>query len=68
MTLKCATLALVAEASGTVMGFKIKVLVNCEPLERGDLVTEPHGDKVKNAPKSFAAITIGQVLEKIKTS
>ena len=56
----------VAEVADVVMRFKIRILVNHEALERGDVLTRPERDErgcaVKRA-KPTARITPGDILK-----
>ena len=63
---KCAQMAAAAEDTDTVLGFRIRVLVNCDILKRGDLLTRPGHVAAKKAAKASGPITPGQVVKKIK--
>ena len=63
----CHKMAAAAEADDIVMRFKIRVLVNQEALNRGDLLTRPVKDEIECAekkPKTRARIKPGQLLQK----
>ena len=62
----CQKMAAAAEALDVVMRFKIRVLVNDEPLKRGDILTCPERDKMQCAEKPakpLARITPSQILK-----
>ena len=63
----CHKMAAAAEAEDIVMRFKIRVLVNQEALNRGDILTRPEKDKMDCAekqPKTRARITPSALLQK----
>ena len=60
-----APLAAVVEQDDTVMGFAIKVLVNCVDLKTGDLLTKPHVEKAAKAKSQPKPVTTEEVLKKL---
>ena len=62
-----APLAAVVERDDTVMGFTIKVLVNCVDLRKGDLLTKPPVEKAKKARDERKPVTTQEVLKQLKT-
>ena len=62
-----APLAAVVEKDDTVMGFTIKVLVNCVDLRKGDLLTKPPVEKAKKARDERKPVTTQEVLNKLSS-
>ena len=62
------TLAAVVENSDTMMGFTIKVLVNCVALKKGDLLTKAAIEKPKRALEAVKPVTTQQVLKRMRQS
>ena len=63
-----APLAAVVERDDTLMGFTIKVLVNCVDLKKGDLLTRPSVEKAKKVKDERRAVTTQEVLKRARTS
>ena len=61
-----APLAAVVEQDDTVMGFAIRVLVNCVDPKKGDLLTKPSVEKAKKPKDELKPVTTQQVLKKMK--
>ena len=59
-------LAAVVENSDTMMGFTIKVLVNCVALKKGDLLTKAAVEKTKRALDAAKPVTTQQVLKRMR--
>ena len=67
MAEKLAPLAAVVEDGDTIMGFTIRVLVNCVPLKKGDLLTKPLVEKAKRSNADVAKpVTSQQLLKKMR--
>ena len=59
-------LAAVVENSDTMMGFTIKVLVNCVALKKGDLLTKAAVEKPKRPLEAAKPVTTQQVLKRMR--
>ena len=59
-------LAAVVENSDTMMGFTIKVLVNCVALKKGDLLTKAAVEKPKRALEAAKPVTTQEVLKRMR--
>ena len=61
-----AKLVAVVENDDTMMGFTIKVLVNCVALKKGDLLTKAAVEKPKRALEAAKPVTTQQVLKRMR--
>ena len=59
-------LVAVVENSDTMMGFTIKVLVNCVALKKGDLLTKAAVEKTKRTLDAAKPVTTQQVLKRMR--
>jgi hypothetical protein len=60
------TLAAVVENSDTMMGFTIKVLVNCVALHKGDLLTKAAVEKTKRPLEAAKPVTTKTVFKRMR--
>jgi hypothetical protein len=59
-------LAAVVENSDTMMGFTIKVLVNCVALHKGDLLTKAAVEKTKRPLEAAKPVTTQTVFKRMR--